>query len=203
MHPYSTNSPATPKLVAYIMLAAVILSGVTGILVNYANTRFGWPIGSISAMTLFTGLYFFFDRVVWKWRWARSVLLVPDLNGAWICQGRTVFKAGQAQEYVWTAKVTIKQSWSRITIRLKTAQSASESIAASLYREPGNGYRLIYHYDNRPAMTEQTLARHCGLCNLLFDESVHSAAGEYFTDKDRMTAGSMQLKREGAADGQT
>lgn len=203
MHPYSTNSPATPKLIAYIMLAAVVLSGVVGILVNYANTRFGWPIGSLSAMTLFTALYFLFDRVAWRWKWARSILLVPDLNGTWDCQGKTLFKSGQPQEFVWTAKVTIKQSWSRITVCLKTAQSASHSIAASLYREPGSGYRLIYHYDNRPAMTEMHLSRHCGLCNLLFSELVDRATGEYFTDKDRMTAGTMQLSREGAIHEQT
>ncbi|MFO0858283.1 MAG: hypothetical protein U0640_13120 [Phycisphaerales bacterium] len=201
MHPYSTNSPAPPKHIAYMMLAAVALSAGVGWIAEYANARLGWALGSVSAMTLFTGLYIIFDRVVWKYRWIRRVLLVPDINGTWICEGLTLYKGGRSNENAWSGKIIIRQSWSSITIRLKTGQSTSESIAASLYCEPGNGYRLIYHYDNRPGIGETKLDRHCGLASLLFNEDVNSAEGEYFTDKDRMTSGTMRLTREGASSG--
>lgn len=198
MHPYSTNSPAPPKHIAYMMLAAVALSSAIGLVVQYANTTRGWALGSVSAMGVFTVLYLLFDRVVWKWRWARRILLVPDLNGTWRCDGKTLFKNGAPNEAEWSGTVTIRQSWSRIRIVLTTGKSASHSIAASIFQEAGSGFRLIYHYDNKPGLGELELARHCGLCNLLFDETVVSATGEYFTDKDRMTAGTMNLTRTGA-----
>jgi hypothetical protein len=200
MHSYSTNSPIPPKHIAYLMLAAVIVSGVVGTVVQYANTQFGWTLGGISAMALFSGLYFLFDRVIWKYRWVQRILLVPDLNGTWHCQGKTLYKGGAPKEYLWTATINIRQSWSRITIVQGTAQSGSQSIAASIYQEPGNGYRLIYHYDNKPKLGERELGRHCGLCNLLFTEAGDSAVGEYFTDKDRMTSGTMTLTRGGLTD---
>jgi len=202
MHPYSTNSPAPPKHIAYMMLAAIALSALAGSIVKYANTRWGWALGGISAMTLFTALYFAFEHAAWKWPIARHFLLVPDLNGVWRCEGKTLFKNGAPQEYTWSARITIRQSWSKITVITKTAQSSSQSIAASVFREPGNGFRLIYHYDNKPDLGERDLARHCGLCNLLFREDIGGADGEYFTDKDRMTAGTMRLTREGATNEQ-
>jgi hypothetical protein len=181
-----------------MMLVAIALSSAAGVVVKHANSNLGWTLGGISAMSVFTLVYLLFDRVVWKWRWARKILLVPDLNGSWRCDGKTLFRHGTPLEAEWSGTVTIRQSWSRIRIVLTTGQSASQSIAASIFQEAGSGFRLIYHYDNKPGLGERELARHCGLCNLLFDENVESATGEYFTDKDRMTAGTMKLTRGGS-----
>jgi hypothetical protein len=125
------------------------------------------------------------------------MLLVPNLNGTWACEGKTVSRAGTPVDDPWTGTVTIRQSWTKIVVTLTTGQSTSRSIAASLYDEPSSGYRLIYHYDNRPGVAERDLGRHTGLCSLLFDEHSHSASGDYFSDKDRMTVGTIQLQRKG------
>lgn len=198
MHPYSTNSPIPPKHIAMLMLAAVMISAAIGAAAQAVNARWGWALGGVSSMTLFGVLHFFFDRVAWKWRWLRRILLVPDLNGEWACEGRTAWKNGKPESFEWNAGVTVRQSWSKITIVLRTTQSASESIAASLYCVPGQGYRLIYHYENKPRVDQPDIARHSGLCDLLIAENAESAEGEYFTGKDRVTAGAMRLKRKGA-----
>lgn len=199
MHPYSTNSPAPPKHIAYMMLAAVAVSAGIGILVRHINAGLGWALGGVSAISVFSLIYLGFDRIAWRWPWARRVLLVPDLNGSWRCEGKTLFTGGSSVEHVWEGTLTIWQSWSRVSVVLKTAQSASRSVAASVYHEPGSGYRLIYHYDNRPAMAENGLQRHCGLCNLLFEDGCDAARGEYFTDQDRMSAGELRIRREESA----
>jgi len=203
MHPYSTNSPAPPKHIAFMMLGAVAVSAGIGVLIERVNATFGVTLGGVSSLAVFSGLYLLFDRVMWRWPWVRRVLLVPDLNGQWKCDGVTRYKAGAPLESLWQGTVTIRQSWSRIRIVLHTPQSASHSIAASIYDEPGSGHRLIYHYDNKPAVGEVELGRHCGLCNLLFDGTGDSAVGEYFTDKDRVTAGTMRLTRERPTDAKT
>jgi hypothetical protein len=114
----------------------------------------------------------------------------------------TIRKNGQEVNYPWSGTLTVRQSWSRVTILLKTVQSTSASVAASIYQEPGNGYRLIYYYDNQPGVAEKEISRHSGLCRLVFNENVDSASGDYFSDKDRMTVGTMRLHREGNPNGQ-
>lgn len=197
MHPYSTDSPANPKLIAFIALVAVAITAGLRLLFSVLQVDPGWLLGGISAMTFFGALYFLFDRWVWKWGAARKVLLVPDLNGVWRCEGQTVLKNGHEANFPWSGTIVISQSWSRIGIVLKAGQSDSQSIAASLYREPTGGeYRLIYHYHNVPKVDERQLVRHSGLCRLVFDGHGKTATGDYFTDRDRLTVGRMRLVRE-------
>lgn len=197
MHTYATNSPVNRKLGAYLMIAATLMATGVSFAVHRVNSTLGWTLGGVSAMTLYGALYLLFDRCIWRWTWARSLLLVPNLNGTWTCEGKIVSKSGAPVDYPWNATVTIRQSWTKIVVTLTTGQSSSRSIAASLYDEPGSGYRLIYHYDNRPGVAERDLSRHTGLCSLLFDEHGNSAAGDYFSDKDRMTVGTMRMHKKG------
>lgn len=197
MHTYATNSPVNRKLGAYLMITATVMATGVSFAVHQINSTLGWTLGGVSAMTLYGALYVLFDRCIWRWPRARALLLVPNLNGTWACEGRTISKTGTPVDYPWTGTVAIRQSWTKIVVTLTTGQSSSRSIAASLYEEPGNGYRLIYHYDNRPGVVERDLSRHTGLCSLLFDEHGKSASGDYFSDKDRMTVGTMRLQRKG------
>lgn len=197
MHPYSTNSPANPKLIAMLAIVASAVSAGIGALTKQFHDTWGWTIGGVSTLSCFGVLYLVFDRFLWRWKVARAVLLVPDLNGTWECRGKTVLQAGTAQEVSWTGTVTIRQSWSRMVVVMQTEQSTSRSIAASLYREPGRGYRLIYHYDNRPNADEAGLHRHSGQSDLAFTDDAASASGEYFTGQGRLTVGVMQLTKRG------
>lgn len=201
MHPYSTNSPANPKLIAVLALVSSAVSVGIGLLLKQINDAFGWTVGGVSALACFGVLYFVFDRYSWRWPIARRFLLVPDLNGTWRCAGRTTSRAGKAADIEWVATITIRQSWSRMVVRLKTSQSESESIAASLYQESGRGYRLIYHYDNKPGVGERDLHRHSGQCDLVFADDGMTASGEYFTGQGRLTVGTMNLTRLENANG--
>ena len=146
-------------------------------------------------MTVFGLLYFAFDNWLWKVEHLRRILLVPNLNGRWLVTGKTVKRDGQDTAFDWNGEVEIIQSWSKISIVLRTRQSSSRSIAASLYRYPGEGYRLIYHYCNDPKVDQPDLKRHSGLCDLMFLYDVNEAEGSYFTDRDRLTVGTMHLAR--------
>jgi hypothetical protein len=79
---------------------------------------------------------------------------------------------------------------------LKTSQSESKSISASIFHESGVGYRLLYQYNNNPNADELDLNNHAGACELLFLENTTEASGSYFTDKNRTTVGTMSLKRK-------
>jgi len=83
-------------------------------------------------------------------------------------------------------------------VRLKATQSSSQSIAASLYHQPGSGYRLIYHYENTPKVDQPGLHRHAGLCDLTFSADLSKVEGHYFTGLDRQTIGTMILTKKGS-----
>jgi hypothetical protein len=123
-------------------------------------------------------------------------MLIPDLNGEWECDGHQFLKNGENADFDWKATITIVQSWSKMVVNLKTHQSASHSVSASINHEEGNGYRLLFVYENTPKAGEENLARHTGTCDLVFNLQTDSAEGAYFTDQDRKTAGNMTLKRK-------
>lgn len=203
MHTYATNSTANVRLMGWIavgsVFAAMALEGPLGKLQAWMNETIGldFGLGPISAMGLFWLMYVLFDKFLWRLRLLTRFLLVPDLNGTWEVEGLTTSKKGEMVAWPWAGEVVILQSWSEITILLKTKQSESRSISASLYNEPGRGHRLIYHYSNAPSCAEHELLRHCGLCDLTFSADRKTAQGTYFTDRDRVTVGTMKLTRKG------
>lgn len=95
----------------------------------------------------------------------------------------------------WSAVITITQSWSKILIHLKTENSESSSIAASISHVAGVGYRLLYAYQNAPVANQLELNKHSGSVELLFDENGSAASGNYFTDQHRQTVGTMTLTK--------
>lgn len=197
MHVYATNSSQHPTLIALISIVSISVASGIGFLVNQVSDSLGIPLSGISAVSVFGLLWLVFDRWLWKCGPIRRVLLVPDLNGTWKCIGKTISKGSEKVDFPWEATITICQSWSKMLVRLETTQSASKSVAASLYHEGDKRYRLLYHYSNDPKPSEHELRRHSGLTDLLFDSEVEAATGRYFTDGDRLTVGEMELKRVG------
>jgi predicted pore-forming effector associated with SMODS systems len=197
MHTYARNCTFHPTLIALISLVSIALALLIGYFANQVSRLLGIPLSGVSAISIFGLLWLLFDRCLWKVGFVRSVLLVPDLNGTWKCTGRTVTKGTEKVDYQWEATITICQSWSKMLVRQETSQSGSKSVAASLYHEGDKRYRLIYHYTNDPKPSELELRRHSGLTDLLFDTSVKTAQGRYFTDGDRLTVGEMSLTRIG------
>lgn len=203
MHDYSIDKHPKEKVLFFLALIAItsapIIKELAEYLVSLLEISTGWssaPVVAVPVFGLFAGLYFLFDKYLWKISWLRKVLLVPDLNGRWSCNGHTNLKNAKLVDYDWKATVSITQSWSKILIHLKTSQSESKSISASIYHEPGVGYRLLYQYNNKPNASELDLNNHSGSAELLFTEDTTSASGSYYTDRHRTTVGTMNLERE-------
>ena len=203
MHDYSIDRHPKEKVLFLLALIAIAaappIKELAELLVSLLEANTGWssaPVVAVPVFGLFAGLYFLFDKYFWKIPWLRKVLLVPDLNGKWLCKGHTSLKNAEAVDYDWDATVSITQSWSKILIHLKTKQSESKSISASIYHEAGVGYRVLYQYNNKPNADELDLSNHSGSAELLFSENTESATGSYYTDRHRTTVGTMSLKRE-------
>jgi hypothetical protein len=151
----------------------------------------------ISAALIYTIGHALFDSWLWRWKPILKILKIPDLNGKWNCNGKTINSAG-ITTHEWTAEVRITQTWEKLRIYLNTGQSKSASIAASLVHEPGRGYILMYSYRNEPRAGEVELHSHIGYAELELNEDLTEAYGDYFNNKGRLTCGRMNLTRQGA-----
>jgi hypothetical protein len=148
-----------------------------------------WPV---TAAVVFPLAHWTFNKWIWKWSRVSAVLKIPNLNGAWRCDGITTSGDPNIK---WRGSVVIDQSWEKIKIFLKTESSSSHSISAALLHDSQVGYRLMYSYRNSPKMGQGELASHVGYCELLFDEKLTQASGDYFNNFGRTTSGRMTLTR--------
>lgn len=184
------TSAAVSACILYIVLSVVDIAKAFGLPVNFAPS----VLSLFSAGAIFSVLYWVFDRFLWRYPKMIGVLKVPDLSGDWSCVGQSISKEGKLS-YNWEGTVTIVQTWDKIRVRLKTAQSGSNSITAAIIFDEADGYRLLYNYRNDPHIGEVELKSHSGFADILFDKDAKTASGEYFNGNGRFTFGTMHLKR--------
>ncbi|MGY4305198.1 hypothetical protein ACVIJ6_002441 [Bradyrhizobium sp. USDA 4369] len=183
-------SAGVSAVIVYVLLSAVDIAHRLGWNANLTPSI----LSLAGAASVFTTLYWLFDRFAWKWRFIKLVIKVPDIAGEWECQGQTINPDG-SPGYSWQAAVTILQSWDRIRVLLKTSQSTSNSVSAALICDDADAYRLLYHYRNDPRIGEIELRSHLGFGELVFARNLEAADGEYFNGHGRNTFGTMKLKR--------
>ena len=189
MHDYSVRGHARERQI--YLLAALAFS-----MMPLLTSLSGW-VGvtiSIGTASLFGGIFWVFDRIVWHWPPVLKVLGFCNVNGMWEVVGQRLNSDGTTASE-WTGQMTIVQTWSRLAVVLKTDQSMSTSGPASLSREEGVGFRLLYTYTNEPEPNQPALQIHRGTCELVFADTCSVGTGIYFNDQHRLTFGRMQLKK--------
>ena len=188
MHDYSISGYGRFRFVYFLTMLAVLL-------LPLVTTLGGW-IGvttNLTTFSVFAGLFFIFDNWLWRQQVVSWFLKTPDLAGQWICSGKTNSVDGVARD--WSGKITISQTWSKISIALETETSTSISIIARLNSVAGQGFQLIYNYSNETKVRDPKLLGHAGTSKLLISKDLKSATGTYFNDHPRPTSGSMVWKR--------
>jgi hypothetical protein len=193
------------RLGRYIFAASAALSSaVVFWLVTVAAIlqKYGWSGGlppiilSLASVgSIYVCLYWAFNRFAWRLPFVSSFLRVPNLEGRWRCEGQTL-NSDKTPSYRWTGEITIIQSWDKIRVRLKTAQSTSNSVAAALEWDKIDGYKLLYHFRNEPNVDQPDLNAHHGFAEIIFSKDRQKAQGEYFNGRGRFTFGLMELTRE-------
>lgn len=209
-HEYSIIGHDRASVGRYLGAAAGLLASVAAILITLGfdlAKRFGFSEGGASlvifplnAATFYFLGHLAFNKWIWRRKLVQAILGVPDLNGDWDCQGLTKDNNGNVT-YEWNATVTITQTWEKIRVYLNTGQSSSRSKSASLVKEPGRGYVLMYSYQNDPRIGEPELRTHVGYCELQLSEDLKVAEGDYFNNKGRVTFGRMKLVKKESNNG--
>ena len=149
MHDYSIDNHPKEKILFGLAFIAISAAPVLNFAVEAGLKAVGAlsgipapPVTAVPVFALFVGLYQLFNHKLWKSAWVRRFLLVPDLNGKWICNGETKLKNGEKAGFQWEGKIVVTQSWSKILIHLQTKTSSSRSVSASIFHDKGVGYRL-------------------------------------------------------------
>lgn len=149
----------------------------------------------VTVTLVYGGLFFVFDRWFWKRRFVQRMLGIPDLSGKWDCIGITLDNETNQPIQNWEAEITVSQTWEKIKVHSQTKMSRSNSVAASIVREEGVGFVLMYSYRNEPRPGSDMKA-HMGYCELHVAEGLNSASGSYFNSGGRLTHGTMELTRK-------
>jgi hypothetical protein len=186
----SLLAATTSAAIVFILLTAVDLAKALNLPVNLPPV----VLSLVGAGSVFTALYWIFDRYAWRWPGLCRLIQVPNLNGEWHCDGQTI-NPDQTVSLAWNGSVTISQSWDKIRVRLSSKTSSSNSVSAAIYCDAIDGYRLMYHYVNEPGIGQIDLTGHRGFAELVFAKDRQSATGEYFNGHGRFTFGTLLLRR--------
>lgn len=139
----------------------------------------------ILTIILFYIIYYSFNNWIWKIKPISKLLKLPNISGAWLCNGKS-----DHENFNWHGNVRIIQSWDKIRIVLTTEQSSSESISAVIIYDDVHGYKLVYNYENRPkSLDNKSLKTHIGFADLNIVNGDDEASGHYYNVSGRKTSG--------------
>lgn len=202
-HAYSTDSTERRSIPLYIAIAAIAAAVAVLRSLQSAGLEAPWWISPPDTMIFYGLFYLFFDKVVWRWRWIRSVGItkIPNLSGTW--KGQVVQSSATGGVAATGAPMditlSIRQSWTEISIIGRTAQSSSHSLSGHMM--VSDECSLSYEYLNEPsASAVSTMHAHRGRASLLLENKGTTLCGEYFSGRDRQSFGSMQLTKASGAD---
>ena len=143
-------------------------------------------LGCISRSILISSLVmFFFNKYVWKWKFIKLLHNVPVLKTEYIGTFTSTYDNEERQGTMY-----VNQTFLSVTIQLKTTESRSRSILASLENYQGV-YHLVYVYQNEPRAEIQEKSQiHYGTA-ILDVSNIENLEGNYFTS--RKTTDSMSF----------
>ncbi len=144
MHPYATDSNERERVFSLI---AVVTVGLVWLL-HWALSAFYWWWNPVTIMGLYGLLYLLFDKLFWGNELLRKVRLVkvPNLNGTWKGELSSSRRRAAKQE----AAITIRQTWTRLSVVFETENSRSHSLIASILTGQPGGPVLSYEYLSEP-----------------------------------------------------
>jgi hypothetical protein len=196
MHDYAIFGHDRASIGRWLGMAAIVLSGVFSFAIAQFKEITGWGFIEVSIATgaLYVLLHWVFNKYAWKIPFFK----IPDLNGHWSVNGKTLDEDGNAK-HVWDGEVGIEQTWKQISIHLKTKSSQSQSYTATLLKKDGpiGGWLLTYSYNNEPEVEEShELNPHKGYCEVDINTDLKKAKAAYFNHRGRRTFGTINWIRE-------
>jgi hypothetical protein len=193
---YESLFMPTQKAYTAALLALAVVTWASLLLIRGTPITWEllWPFGTV--LTVLTTAATVFDRFAWRWPGVRTVVQRPDLSGTWqvTLQSEWINPTTGAGVPPITAYMTVRQTFTRLSVRLMTSESASWLVAHSIFDADAGVYHLATVYMNQPRLELRGIRSeiHYGafLVKILGTPAT-SMEGHYWTD--RQTRGTMVL----------
>ncbi len=119
-----------------------------------------------------------FDLWIWKWKYIAKVHGIPVLAQTYDGEISSTYDESK----IYKGILTIKQTFSKISVKYKSEESGSFSVIATII-DNYNVNQLIYTYQNNPkANIQERSPIHHGTAILNIDD-VKKIEGNYFTER--------------------
>lgn len=174
-------------LSAILLVAAALWGGMLileGVVVSGAWLR---PFSTVVGVLLL--LLVAFDLWAWRLRVLHGwFVLRPDIRGTWRVELRSEWKdpaTGQPVGPI-SAYLVVRQTFSTLSVRMITGESASEQVAGEIGKAADGTYRLAAVYRNEPKLSvrERSQIHYGALVLELHGDPVSELAGYYWTDRN-------------------
>ena len=197
MHDYAIFGHDRAAIGRWLGFVSISVAGGIAQFLAWANNLAGVDV--FTRATITTGMvYFGLHWVFNKWAWKIPFMQIPNLNGKWVLEGKTLDEDGNIR-FNWDGEIGIEQTWKTILIHLKTKNSQSSSYTATLSKRhgPTGGWQLSYSYKNDPELEQShELNSHKGYCEIEFNSDLSIAKASYFNSGGRRTFGVIDLKKD-------
>ncbi|HOD52809.1 MAG TPA: hypothetical protein PKJ78_22470 [Candidatus Hydrogenedentes bacterium] len=189
MHAYSTDAQERRFVPAVLAVIAVVTALTFNRILVWMGVGLPWWFDTPAVVGFYGLIFKFYDLQLWR-RALGPVRLsgIPDIKGTW---------AGTIAAENWPAVpvvVWIRQSWSKIDIRLESTESRSFSTMACVNTDDSREHGLKYEFCNEPkAHSKDTMQAHRGMAWLRLSSGTDKLNGEYFSGRGRQNVGSVEL----------
>jgi hypothetical protein len=197
MHPYATDSNETKAIPLYLAALSVVAAYLLHVILEKYKLAVPWWIDAPSVIGFYGLFYIVFNNWLWRTSLVRKIGLVklPDLNGTW-----TGYIASSFDEHAGrhNGQLLINQTWTRISITLKTDNSQSHSLIGGIITQNAAANVLDYEYSNEPrSHAVATMHAHRGTARLILNKNndLWILEGDYYTGRDRQNYGTLHMER--------
>ncbi|CEO21883.1 hypothetical protein [Paraclostridium sordellii] len=156
---------------------------------------FASKVISLSAI-IFTVVDFIFKKYLWKINLIKKFHKVPDLNGKWEGQFISSFiDENTGKGKIGSCEMTVKQDWDKIHFKCKFNETYSNSINVSFNLNSIGGVSISFDYENSGSKENLNAKAHLGFNMLKYLEDEDTLDGIYFTDMNRKSQGTLNVRR--------
>lgn len=189
MHAYATNAKERENIPRYIAVVAVIAAVLLTPIFQVLSWPIIWYIGTPAVASFYALFLWLFDSFLWSKKIGPLPLShIPDIRGTWVGTLHSSFHNTEVQVVMY-----IYQTWSKLSIKLKTASSKSSTTMAVLTIDAGNESDLKYAYRNE-GNAFGTTPDHSGTAHVNLSPNGKTLEGKYYTSEGSNNTGTITLK---------
>ncbi len=191
MHSYSTDNDNYVKVLMVLTIVSAAFNGIINIIIIPSIIKNNLFIQLVSLFLsffiTFELIFGIFDKLLWKFSFFNKIIKCPNISGKW---------KGTIDNHEFpkvNVDVEIKQSWTKISIKLQSKNAKSKTKALTFYVDDSDNPEIYYVYFNES--TTKKLTSHGGTGILTFLKDENRLVGNYYTDKHRENYGDIFLEK--------